>query len=104
MKNGLRHRETIDEDVVAGVGQAHEAARLLAAHGGVWTPCPAGTRCSAGSVTRWQSHLGSEEHEPDAKAFYEGGDVSMITRGGGCVTLCATSTSTTDLPADCHQR
>ncbi len=31
--------------------------------GGVWTPC-------AGSVTPWQTHLGSEEYEPDAKAFY----------------------------------
>ena len=49
----------------------------FSAHGGVWTPC-------AGSVTPWQSHLGSEEYEPDAKAFYEAGaagDVSMITWG-----------------------
>ena len=38
------------------------------AHGGVWVPC-------AGSVTPWQTHLGSEEYEPDAKKFYEGGDV-----------------------------
>jgi secreted PhoX family phosphatase len=30
--------------------------------GGVWTPC-------AGSVTPWQTHLGSEEYPPDAKAF-----------------------------------
>ena len=40
----------------------------FSAHGGVWTPC-------AGSVTPWQSQLGSEEYEPDAKKFYEGGDV-----------------------------
>ena len=49
----------------------------FSAHGGVWTPC-------AGSVTPWQSHIGSEEYEPDAKAFYEAGaagDVSMITWG-----------------------
>jgi len=30
--------------------------------GGLWTPC-------AGSVTPWQTHLGSEEYEPDARAF-----------------------------------
>ena len=36
----------------------------FSASGGVWVPC-------AGSVTPWQTHLGSEEYEPDAKAFYE---------------------------------
>ena len=35
----------------------------FSAHGGLWTPC-------AGSVTPWETHLGSEEYEPDAKAFY----------------------------------
>ncbi|KAL3138685.1 hypothetical protein ABBQ32_006440 [Trebouxia sp. C0010 RCD-2024] len=30
--------------------------------GGLWTPC-------AGSVTPWNTHLGSEEYEPDALAF-----------------------------------
>jgi len=35
----------------------------FSAHGGVWVPC-------AGSVTPWETHLGSEEYEPDAKAFY----------------------------------
>jgi hypothetical protein len=30
--------------------------------GGLWVPC-------AGSVTPWQSHLGSEEYPPDARAF-----------------------------------
>jgi hypothetical protein len=35
----------------------------FSAHGGVWIPC-------AGSVTPWETHLGSEEYEPDAKAFY----------------------------------
>ena len=29
--------------------------------GGLWIPC-------AGSVTPWQSHMGSEEYEPDAKS------------------------------------
>ena len=34
------------------------------AHGGVWTPC-------AGSVTTWETHLGSEENEPEARCFEE---------------------------------
>jgi len=29
---------------------------------GLWTPC-------AGSVTPWETHLGSEEYEPDAKCY-----------------------------------
>lgn len=36
----------------------------FSAHCGVWIPC-------AGSVTPWETHLGSEEYEPNAKAFYE---------------------------------
>ena len=32
--------------------------------GGVWVPC-------AGSVTPWQTHLGSEEYPYDAKAFFD---------------------------------
>ncbi|KAG2425150.1 hypothetical protein HXX76_013904 [Chlamydomonas incerta] len=35
----------------------------FSAWGGVWTPC-------AGSLSPWGSHLGSEEYEPDARAFY----------------------------------
>jgi hypothetical protein len=31
-------------------------------YGGLWTPC-------AGSVTPWQTHFGSEEYEPDARAW-----------------------------------
>nr|WP_320050852.1 alkaline phosphatase PhoX [uncultured Desulfuromonas sp.] len=30
--------------------------------GGLWTPC-------AGSVTPWNTHLGSEEYEPDARSY-----------------------------------
>ena len=36
----------------------------FSAHGGLWIPC-------AGSVTPWMTHLGSEEYEPNARAFYE---------------------------------
>ncbi|GLI60239.1 hypothetical protein VaNZ11_002328, partial [Volvox africanus] len=35
----------------------------FSAWGGVWTPC-------AGSTSPWGTHLGSEEYEPDARAFY----------------------------------
>ena len=46
----------------------------FSASGGVWVPC-------AGSVTPWQTHLGSEEYEPDAKAFYEAtGSVGSAVR------------------------
>jgi hypothetical protein len=31
--------------------------------GGLWIPC-------AGSISPWGSHLGSEEYEPDGRAFY----------------------------------
>ena len=34
------------------------------ASGGVWIPC-------AGMVTPWQTHLGSEEYEPNARSYYE---------------------------------
>lgn len=34
--------------------------------GGLWTPC-------AGSVSPWGTSLGSEEYEPDARAFGEVG-------------------------------
>ena len=46
----------------------------FSAQGGLWIPC-------AGSVTPWETHLGSEEYEPDAKAFYEAtGAVSSSIR------------------------
>jgi len=40
--------------------------------GGLWTPC-------AGSVTPWQTHIGSEEYPPDARAYYEQASVSSST-------------------------
>lgn len=36
---------------------------------GLWVPC-------AGSVTPWNTHLGSEEYEPDAKAVKENGSIN----------------------------
>jgi hypothetical protein len=37
----------------------------FSAHGGLWTP-------RAGTVTPWETHLGAEQDEPDARAFYDG--------------------------------
>lgn len=39
--------------------------------GGLWTPC-------AGSVTPWSTHLGSEEYEPDARAFGQATTASEV--------------------------
>lgn len=36
---------------------------------GLWVPC-------AGSVTPWNTHLGSEEYEPDARAVKENGSIN----------------------------
>ncbi|KAG2495904.1 hypothetical protein HYH03_006141 [Edaphochlamys debaryana] len=43
------------------------------AWGGIWTPC-------AGSITPWGTHLGSEEYEPDARAFYGSDSVNSRVR------------------------
>lgn len=45
----------------------------FSAWGGVWTPC-------AGSVSPWGTHLGSEEYEPDARAFYASNTPSSRVR------------------------
>ena len=49
--------------------------------GGLWVPC-------AGSVTPWQTHIGSEEYPPDAKSYYEedmvsSGSIRMFLRFWG---------------------
>ena len=43
----------------------------FSAVGGLWTPC-------AGSVTPWNTHLGSEEYEPDARAFGEATTAAQV--------------------------
>jgi len=40
--------------------------------GGLWIPC-------AGSVTPWMTHLGSEEYEPNARAFYESTTLNVLS-------------------------
>lgn len=41
--------------------------------GGIWTPC-------AGSLSPWNTHLGSEEYEPDAKAHEQNPEGSTVTK------------------------
>ncbi len=45
----------------------------FSAFGGIWTPC-------AGSLSPWNTHLGSEEYEPDAKAHEANPENSPVTQ------------------------
>jgi uncharacterized protein len=45
----------------------------FSADGGIWTPC-------AGSLSPWNTHLGSEEYEPDAKAHEADPEKSSVTQ------------------------
>lgn len=54
---------TIDQDRNTGRLSAAKLANVNATPvAGIWTPC-------AGSLSPWNTHLGSEEYEPDARAF-----------------------------------
>ncbi|MCM3773849.1 hypothetical protein M3225_25765 [Priestia aryabhattai] len=45
----------------------------FSADGGIWTPC-------AGSLSPWNTHLGSEEYEPDARAHEVNPENSSVTQ------------------------
>ncbi|WP_082034187.1 PhoX family protein [Cohnella kolymensis] len=45
----------------------------FSADGGIWTPC-------AGSLSPWNTHLGSEEYEPDAKEHEANPEKSAVTQ------------------------
>lgn len=45
----------------------------FSADGGIWTPC-------AGSLSPWNTHLGSEEYEPDAKTHELNPENSSVTQ------------------------
>lgn len=54
---------TLDQDPQTGQLVAARLANVDATSvAGLWTPC-------AGSLSPWNTHLGSEEYEPDARAF-----------------------------------
>jgi uncharacterized protein len=68
----ITHFETIPAAMYITKLQQTKDGRLLTTDtknidfssvGGLWNPC-------AGSVTPWQTHLGSEEYEPDASLLY----------------------------------
>jgi len=62
---GVAYLSELEQDPHYGTLSVKQMKPLdFSAHGGVWIPC-------AGSVTPWETHLGSEEYEPNAKAFYE---------------------------------
>ena len=45
----------------------------FSADGGIWTPC-------AGTLSPWNTHLGSEEYEPDARAHEANPEKSPVTQ------------------------
>ncbi len=54
---------TIDQDAQTGKLTTAKLANIDAGPvAGIWIPC-------AGSLSPWNTHLGSEEYEPDARAF-----------------------------------
>ncbi|QNT68627.1 PhoX family protein [Defluviicoccus vanus] len=54
---------TLDQDPATGTLSAVKLANVdAAAVAGIWTPC-------AGSLSPWNTHLGSEEYEPDARTY-----------------------------------
>ncbi|WP_169739560.1 alkaline phosphatase PhoX [Pelobacter seleniigenes] len=72
----------------------------FSAWGGLWVPC-------AGSVTPWNSHLGSEEYEPDARSFENATSIQEIKDNGSFDQMAkyfdvdpdAAATTATDLKA-----
>lgn len=63
----------LSQDPASGVLSATSTAAIdFSAVGGLWTPC-------AGSVTPWETHLGSEEYPPNARAWEDYATVSEIS-------------------------
>ena len=58
---------TLDQNKTDGSLKVARMKKIdFAATGGLWIPC-------AGSLSPWNTHLGSEEYEPDARAVEAGG-------------------------------
>jgi secreted PhoX family phosphatase len=75
---GLYLTELSQDGVTGDLSALSTTAIDTAGINGLWTPC-------AGSVTPWNTHLGSEEYEPDAKK--DGSANSMAPYFGGGTTL-----------------
>ena len=63
-----RHRSTCGDTDTLPATAMIQTKRIkpvdFSTQGGLWVPC-------AGSVTPWQTHIGSEEYPPDARSYYE---------------------------------
>lgn len=59
----------LDQDAEGGLTRAGAVSADFDDLGGVWLPC-------AGQVSPWGTHLGSEEYEPDARAWKPDGTLS----------------------------
>lgn len=76
---GAMYLTTLSQDSETGkLSAAGTQAINLSGINGVWNPC-------AGSVTPWQTHLGSEEYEPDAKNGVSSASRMAPFFGGGSV-------------------
>jgi len=76
---GAFYLTELAQDKKGGLTATKTTAMDLSSINGIWNPC-------AGSVTPWETHLGSEEYEPDAKNGTAGA-ASMATYFGGGSTL-----------------
>ena len=67
---GVMFSELAQDPTTGELSMTSTAPVDLSSTGGIWIPC-------AGSVTPWQSHLGSEEYPPDARSY-----ASLTTMAG----------------------
>ncbi len=79
---GAMYLTELQQDASTGMLTAVKTTAMdLSSIHGIWDPC-------AGSVTPWNTHLGSEEYEPDAAGDYAGNkyyQAQMRYFGGGSV-------------------
>lgn len=69
---GAMYVTELSQDPETGVLTAISTSPVdFSAVGGLWVPC-------AGSVTPWNTHLGSEEYEPDARSVVEAATIDDI--------------------------
>ncbi len=65
---------TVEQDKKTGELKVTDTNPVdFSADGGIWTPC-------AGSLSPWNTHLGSEEYEPDAKTHELNPENSSVTQ------------------------
>jgi hypothetical protein len=64
-RTGVAYLSELEQDSETGKLTVTQTKPVdFSAHGGVWAP-------RAGTVTPWETHLGAEQNEPDARAFYD---------------------------------